>query len=72
MIRKYLIYISLLFIVFEVYSKPAFISQDDSYELDFSSGEVDISVNTNSKFNLSLKMSLGFISKALKMKLLLS
>ncbi|MCD2320941.1 tetratricopeptide repeat protein [Borreliella burgdorferi] len=55
MIRKYLIYISLLFIVFEVYSKPAFISQDDSYELDFSSGEVDISVNTNSKFNLSFK-----------------
>ncbi|WKC89588.1 tetratricopeptide repeat protein [Borreliella finlandensis] len=55
MIRKYLIYISLLFIVFEVCSKPAFISQDDLYELDFSSGEVDISVNTNSKFNLSFK-----------------
>ncbi|WNY63710.1 tetratricopeptide repeat protein [Borreliella americana] len=55
MIRKYLIYISLLFIVFEVCSKPAFINQNDSYELDFSSREVDINVNTNSKFKLSFK-----------------
>ncbi|APS98279.1 hypothetical protein Bmayo_00215 [Borreliella mayonii] len=55
MIKKYLIYISLLFIVFKVYSEPAFISQVDSYELDFSSREVDINVNTNSKFNLSFK-----------------
>ncbi|MBB6213318.1 hypothetical protein QIA17_00745 [Borreliella californiensis] len=55
MIKIYLIYISLLFIVFEVCSKPAFISQGDSYELDFSSREIDINVNTNSKFNLSFK-----------------
>ncbi|WNY65539.1 hypothetical protein QIA45_00205 [Borreliella andersonii] len=55
MIRKYLIYISLLFIVFEVCSKPFFISQGDSYELDFSSKEVDINVSTNSKFRLSFK-----------------
>nr|WP_267914977.1 hypothetical protein [Borreliella garinii] len=55
MIKKYLIYISLLFVVFEVCPEPAFISQSDSYELDFSSREVDINVNTNSKFNLSFK-----------------
>ncbi|WKC74886.1 hypothetical protein QIA36_00775 [Borreliella yangtzensis] len=55
MIKKYLIYISLLFAVFEVFPEPAFISQNDSYELDFSSKEVDINVNTNSKFNLSFK-----------------
>ncbi|MBB6031809.1 hypothetical protein HNR35_000802 [Borreliella spielmanii] len=55
MIKKYLIYISLLFIVFEVCPEPTFISQGDSYELDFSSREVDINVNTNSKFNLSFK-----------------
>ncbi|AIJ29420.1 tetratricopeptide repeat protein [Borreliella valaisiana] len=55
MIKKYLIYISLLFVVFEVFPEPAFISQGDSYELDFSSREVDIIVNTNSKFNLYFK-----------------
>ncbi|WKC76713.1 tetratricopeptide repeat protein [Borreliella valaisiana] len=55
MIKKYLIYISLLFVVFGVFPEPAFISQGDSYELDFSSREVDIIVNTNSKFNLSFK-----------------
>ncbi|WNY59933.1 hypothetical protein QIA03_00210, partial [Borreliella bissettiae] len=55
MTKRYLIYISLLFIVFEVCSKPNFISQGDSYELDFSSREVDINVNANSKFNLSFK-----------------
>ncbi|QUG73388.1 hypothetical protein FOV35_04100 [Borreliella afzelii] len=55
MIKKYLIYISLLFFVFKVFPEPTFISQGDSYELDFSSREVDINVNTNSKFNLSFK-----------------
>ncbi len=55
MIKKYLIYISLLFFVFEVFPESTFISQGDSYELDFSSREVDINVNTNSKFNLSFK-----------------
>ncbi|WKC79470.1 hypothetical protein [Borreliella tanukii] len=55
MIKKCLIYISLLFVVFEVCPEPAFISQGDSYELDFSSREVDINVNTNSKFNLFFK-----------------
>ncbi|WKC75793.1 hypothetical protein [Borreliella valaisiana] len=55
MIKKYLIYISLPFVVFEVFPEPAFISQGGSYELDFSSREVDINVNTNSKFNLSFK-----------------
>ncbi|QFI14205.1 tetratricopeptide repeat protein [Borrelia sp. CA_690] len=55
MINKFLIYISLLFFVFEVYSKPAFINQGYSYELDFSSRKVDINVNTNSRFNLAFK-----------------
>ncbi|AJA89896.1 hypothetical protein OY14_00210 [Borreliella chilensis] len=55
MIKKYLIYISLLFIIFEVYPQATFISQNDLYELDFSSREVDINVNTDSKFNLSFK-----------------
>ncbi|SCW36740.1 hypothetical protein SAMN02983004_00807 [Borreliella japonica] len=55
MIKKYLIYISLLFVVFEVCPEPSFISQGNSYELDFSNREVDINVNTNSKFNLSFK-----------------
>ncbi|WPM06241.1 hypothetical protein QIA41_04060 [Borreliella sinica] len=55
MIKKYLIYISLLFFVFEVYPQQAFISQSDSYELDFNGKEVDINVNTNSKFKLSFK-----------------
>ncbi|WKC78551.1 hypothetical protein QIA30_00760 [Borreliella turdi] len=56
MIKKYLIYISLLFVVFEACpEQPAFIDQGNSYELDFSSKEVDINVNTNSKFNLSFK-----------------
>ncbi|WKC84997.1 hypothetical protein [Borreliella lusitaniae] len=55
MIKKYLIYVSLLFIVFEVCPKPDFINQGDSYELDFNSSEVDLSVSTNSKFSLSFK-----------------
>ncbi|WP_151073798.1 hypothetical protein [Borreliella turdi] len=56
MIKKYLIYISLLFVVFEACpEQSAFIDQGNSYELDFSSKEVDINVNTNSKFNLSFK-----------------
>ncbi|MGF7101462.1 hypothetical protein [Borreliella kurtenbachii] len=66
MIKRYLIYISLLFIAFEVCSKPAFISQGDSYELDFSSREVDINVNTNSKFNLYFKDESWIYIKSIK------